>query len=96
MASTNGQMRWQLRQGTTEKLAQLLSGQLGAPVKDATGLTGQYDMAMYWVDAMKARDGVGPTILTAVEEQLGLKLVSKKGPVEMLVVDRAEKVPSEN
>ena len=38
----------------------------------------------------------GPTLMTAVQEQLGLKLESRKGPVETLVIDHAEKVPTEN
>jgi uncharacterized protein (TIGR03435 family) len=41
-------------------------------------------------------DAAGPNILTAVQEQLGLKVEAKKGPVDLLVIDRAEKTPTEN
>jgi uncharacterized protein (TIGR03435 family) len=41
-------------------------------------------------------DQAGPNLVTAVQEQLGLKLEAKKGPVDLLVIDRAEKAPTEN
>ncbi|HMD50934.1 MAG TPA: TIGR03435 family protein [Bryobacteraceae bacterium] len=81
---------------------------LGRTVVDKTGLTGKYDVTLHWSpddmqlaqlppDAPKPApsDSSGPSIFTAVQEQLGLKLESQKGPVEMMVIDRAEK-PSEN
>jgi uncharacterized protein (TIGR03435 family) len=85
----------------------MLSRLLGRTVVDKTGLTGKYDVEVEWTfdesivmqlppDAQKpVPDGSGPSIFTALQEQLGLKLESQKGPVEVFVVDRAEK-PSEN
>lgn len=84
-----------------------LSRTLGRTVVDQTGLTGNFDISMEWTpdesqvqfapDGPKPppSDATGPSIFTALQEQLGLKLESQKGPVEMLVIDRAEK-PSEN
>jgi uncharacterized protein (TIGR03435 family) len=43
-----------------------------------------------------SNDQAGPNLVTAVQEQLGLKLEAKKGPVDLLVIDRAEKTPTEN
>ena len=73
----------------------------GRVVLDRTGLTGDYDFDLTWTpDQMPQRppgapdlpvDPNGPSLFTAVQEQLGLKLDSQRGPVEMLVVDRAEK-----
>jgi uncharacterized protein (TIGR03435 family) len=90
--------------------AQSLGMFAGRIVLDRTGLTGAYDINLTWTpDQMAQRppgapdpqingvavDPNGPSLFTAVQEQLGLKLDSQRGPVEMLVVDRAEK-PVEN
>lgn len=77
-------------------LTAFLSQELGRPVKDQTGLTGRYDFKMNW---LRGEDGPAqqeyPTIYTAVREQLGLRLVSKTGPVDFIVIDHVER-PSEN
>jgi uncharacterized protein (TIGR03435 family) len=80
-------------------LARLLSRMTRMPVLDKTGLTGFYQIDLKYADEVSAKaaeNPTGPSVFTAVQEQLGLKLESKKGPVEVLVVDHAEKVPVEN
>jgi uncharacterized protein (TIGR03435 family) len=85
-----------------KKLGDLLSQSLGQPVIDATGLTGVFDIDLQWSqDTANTNDaaadgGNGPSIFTAIQEQLGLKLEPRKGPVEVLVIDQAEKAPTEN
>ena len=69
-----------------------LTNRLGRTVVDKTGLTGEYDFDVKYVEEQAAAADVsGPDLLTALKEQLGLQLESRKGPVEVLVVDRAEK-----
>jgi len=66
----------------------------GRPVIDRTGLTGKYDYVLEWSldsDASATR----PTIFTALQEQLGLRLESVKAPVDTLVIDHIER-PSQN
>jgi uncharacterized protein (TIGR03435 family) len=84
---------------TMNKLAMLLSRMTRMPVLDKTGLTDFYQFDLrYANEVSKApeENPAGPSVFTAVQEQLGLKLESRKGPVEVLVVDHAEKIPVEN
>jgi uncharacterized protein (TIGR03435 family) len=83
-------------------LADVLADQLDRTVIDKTGLTGLFDLKLKWTpDRLlnnAADDGsqnLPPSLFTALQEQLGLKLDSSKGPVETLIVDHAEK-PSPN
>ena len=79
-------------------LANMLTDQLHRTVLDKTGLAGQYDLMLKWTadDGTEASpDSSIPSIFTALQEQLGLKLQSSKGPVDTLVVDHVE-MPSEN
>jgi uncharacterized protein (TIGR03435 family) len=76
------------------KLASILSGLLDRIVIDNTGLKGEFDLKLEWAPNPAADSGE-PSLFTALQEQLGLKLESTKGPVEIVVIDNLEK-PSEN
>jgi uncharacterized protein (TIGR03435 family) len=86
--SSNGKI-----EGTSCTMAQFalkLSEALHAPVADATGLDGKFDYKLVWPPA-----DLDTAIFAAIQEQLGLKLESRKVPVEVIVIDRADR-PSEN
>lgn len=76
------------------QVAVLLGRRLDRKVLDNTGLKGEYDLRLEWA-ADETADSSMPSIFTAVQEQLGLKLESTKGPVEVIVIDHVER-PSEN
>ncbi len=92
-----------------DMLATQLSNQLGRRVVDNTGLKGLYDIKLDWTpddsqvqgprevggDTAAPVDSAGPSVFTAVQEQLGLKLEGQKGPVDLLIIDKIEK-PVEN
>jgi uncharacterized protein (TIGR03435 family) len=87
---------WEGRSYPIEWLAFNLSGQLGRIVVDKTGLAGKYSFTLNWTpDDQQQSPDAGPTLITALEEQLGLKLVPAKGPVDTLVIDHVER-PTEN
>jgi uncharacterized protein (TIGR03435 family) len=79
-------------------------------VTDGTGLAGKYDFTLTWAMPASGRgappshggegavnpEDLGPSLITALQEQLGLRLEAKKGTVELLVIDRVEKRPTEN
>jgi uncharacterized protein (TIGR03435 family) len=68
------------------------------PIIDQTGLHGMSQVKLEWTlqQLQNADAAPGPSLFTALGEQLGLKLEARKGPVEILVVDSAEKIPTEN
>ena len=83
---------------TMMALAVTLSLALETVVTDETGLTGDYEISMTYAPersrlarAPDADPGERPSLFTAVQEQLGLKLESRRGPVPVLVIDRIER-----
>ena len=95
---------------TLDSLALSLSNEVGRRVIDNTGLNGKYDFELKWeprqpsaiaivagqtIELALAEDPDAPSVFNALQEQLGLRLESGRGPVEVLVIDRAER-PSKN
>lgn len=85
-------------------LLEILSSLAGRTVQDKTGLTGKYDIKLRWRPegsrpnpeaAADATEGSEADFFTALQEQLGLRLIPAKGPVHVLVIDHIEK-PSPN
>ena len=105
----SGTSTFRLGGATLSQLATTLSGLMDRSVVDRTGLEGTFDGSLKWTPdqstpglAVKAGfapaglvDPNGPSLFTAVQEQMGLKLDSRKGPVDVVVIDRAER-PVEN
>ena len=89
--------------GTIASLTPRLSRLLGRVVIDKTGLTRNFDTNIEWTPdetlamqpANRAVDKTGATILTVFRQDLGLEFKAERGPVEILVIERAEK-PSGN
>jgi uncharacterized protein (TIGR03435 family) len=76
------------------KFALLLGRRLDCNVIDKTGLAGIYDVKLEWSPDLSTDTGAA-SIFTALQDQLGLKLESGKGPVDIIVIDGIEK-PTEN
>jgi uncharacterized protein (TIGR03435 family) len=83
------------------EVIQVINAFLDRPVVDKTGLTGTYYLKLTYTPDTPGNRRSEPnpndiSIFTAVQEQLGLRLEAKTGPVDVLVVDQGEKTPSEN
>lgn len=82
--------------GSLDDLGANLSSYLDRPVLNATGLTGPYNILLCWVPDTAVDPEPGPMLPAALQEQVGLKLESKTGAIDVLVIDHAERVPVEN
>ena len=86
-----GQGRYQSMGQPMQPFVDALTMELKSPVVDKTGLAGFYNYTLHWTpeDGTPPADD-GPSIFTAVQEQLGLKLERTKSPVQILVIDHLE------
>jgi uncharacterized protein (TIGR03435 family) len=92
-SSRSGIVTLKARKIPMDDLAYALRRQLGRPVTDKTGLSGEFDFDLTW-STEEAPDSTVPSVFTALQK-IGLRLVSMKGPVEIVVIDAMEKA-SEN
>jgi uncharacterized protein (TIGR03435 family) len=82
-------------------VASLLSRLEHQIVVDRTGIEGEYRIALKWAPGSGTTDAAtddsaGPSLFAAVQEQLGLRLEARKGPLDSIVIDHVEKIPAEN
>lgn len=80
-------------------LAEFVSRMMNEVVVDGTGIAGGYDFKLRWANEDQNPDATGaqaPSLPTALQETLGLRLQPQKVPVEIVVVDHVERVPIEN
>jgi uncharacterized protein (TIGR03435 family) len=101
VSGMSGATTWDAKNAPIATILNQLSYAAGRPVYDKTGLTGTYDIAVKYTPDRPASAGPGadsaappddaPSISTALEEQLGLKLVPGKGPMDMIVIDHIER-----
>ncbi len=87
------------------RLTSLLGNQVNLPVLDKTGLGGYYDFTLEFTAVLPGTpppapgDGAsdpGPNLDAALQQQLGLRLVGSKAELDVIVIDKAEKVPTAN
>jgi uncharacterized protein (TIGR03435 family) len=96
---TNSQIHVTATKQTLSNLAGFLSTLNGviAPVTNATSLAGDFDFVLdYTPPSRMDRNPNGLSLFTALESQVGLKLEARKNPIDILVIDHAEKRPAEN
>jgi uncharacterized protein (TIGR03435 family) len=85
-----------------DDMSRLRTAEMDRPVIDDTGLKGRYDFTVTLfasqeeMTAAMSKGDFGSSIFTLIQEQLGLKLEPRKLPLEMVIVEKAERIPTEN
>jgi uncharacterized protein (TIGR03435 family) len=91
MAGVSGKTRWTFGGFTLSSLAGMLSRSLGVHVVDQTGITDQFIIRLEFTRESDVADIESTSVFTALNDQLGLKLVKTKGPRGFLVIDAIER-----
>jgi len=91
---------------TADMLAKVLSNEIGRPIEDITGIKEPFDFVLEWAQdvdpekqpnaMMQERMAKRDSLFTAIKEQLGLRLVSRKMTVEVVKIDSVNEAPTEN
>ena len=85
-----------------DTLQEIATRDIDVPVVDQTGIAGAHTFQLAWTPAVRSAaadppgPAAGPTLFQAMEEQLGLKLESRKLPLPVIVIDKVERLPFEN
>ena len=88
----DGRSQLIITSGSVRTLAGFLSQTLACEVVDQTGLTGHYDFTLQWTTGSESSDvSSGPSLFTALQEQLGLKLEDHNSPIESFSIEKIEK-----
>ncbi len=98
-----GRSRLAVQQQPVGVLTRILAGRVERPIIDKTGLADLYDFTLEFNPRaatggppVAGQEAPAPDIFIAIQQQLGLKLVGAKAPLDVIVVDHAEKIPSAN
>jgi uncharacterized protein (TIGR03435 family) len=94
-STSNSRGRIEAKNSNMDHFAEVLSRQMDLPVLNRTGLDGRFNLKLEWNPRITDPAAEGPSVFTAVQEQLGLRLRAQKTPVEMIVVEHADR-PSQN
>jgi uncharacterized protein (TIGR03435 family) len=86
-----GRNRIDAQATTMDHFAEVLSRHVDYPVVNRTGLEGKFNLKLEWTpESNRPEPSPGPSLFTAVQEQLGLRIRPQKAPIEVIVIDRAE------